>query len=220
MRPSTRNLVRLALAIGIVAALAIAAYRQFWSAPTVTETEVREMIHTSIEREARESFLVTGYLDVTTTAIVDNTRILFPDILDLRLGTTRATVRAPGRVSYGFDIADFPREMIHVEGETIWIQIPRLQVYSAEPDLTALDVQTDVGWARLPASARSAELAAIGELNDALRQQGEAHLASAIQPRVNTARALEQLLVPILQSAGIQSPQLRFEVGEGVSIGG
>ncbi|HUE96354.1 MAG TPA: DUF4230 domain-containing protein [Longimicrobiaceae bacterium] len=220
MRPSARNLVRIALGIGIFIMVVTMAFRLFWAPPRVSETEVRELIHTSIQRESTASFYVTGTLDVTTTAIVDNTRILFPDLLDLRLGTTRATVRTPGRVSYGFDVSELEREMIYVDGGIIWIQIPRLQVYSAEPNLSALEIETDVGWARMPASARSAERRAIGELNDALRRQGEAHLSTAMQPRVNTARALELLLVPILQAAGIEQPQLRFELGEGVLLQG
>lgn len=208
--------------IALVAAglIALGIYLVRPRAPAISETEVRQLIQTSIEREATASFLVTGYLEVTTRAIVDNTRILLPDLLDIRLGTTRATVRAPGRVSYGFDVGELQREMIYVDGDVIWIQVPRLQVYSTEPDLSQLEVETDVGWARLPSSARSAERRAIAELDAALRRQGESHLASAMQPRINTARALERLLVPILGAAGFSAPQIRFELGEGVLLEG
>ena len=220
MISSPRSLVRAALLALVVALAATAVYRLWNASPQVSETEVRELIQTSIQREATASFYVTGYIDVTTTAIVDNTRILFPDLLDLRLGTTRATVRAPGRVSYGFEVENLQEEMIWVEENVVWVQIPLLEVYSAEPDLSQLEVETDLGWARLPASARSAERRAIGELNDALRRQGESHLQTAVQPRVNTARAMERLLVPVLRAAGIESPQLRFEIGEGVTLEG
>lgn len=220
MRASALNLVRISAAILVIVIATTAAYRLWWAPPQVSETEVRSLIHTSIQREAEESFFVTGSLDVTTTAIVDNTRIILPDVLDLRLGTTRATVRAPGRVSYGFDVNELQEEMIHVAGNVISIQIPRLQVYSAEPDLTQLEVETEMGWARLPASARSAERRAVAELNAALRRQGETHLSNAMQPRVNTARALEQLLMPVLRATGIMSPELRFELGEGVLLEG
>ena len=220
MRASALNLVRIAAAIIVILIAITAAYRVWWAPPQVSETEVRSLIHTSIQREAEESFFVTGSLDVTTTAIVDNTRIILPDVLDLRLGTTRATVRAPGRVSYGFDVNELQEEMIHVSENIVSIQIPRLQIYSAEPDLTQLEVETDVGWARLPESARSAERRAVAELNAALRRQGETHLSNAMQPRVNTARALEQLLMPVLRATGIQNPELRFELGEGVLLEG
>ena len=218
MRASPRNLVLAAVLALALVTLATLAYRVWTTRPRITETEIRELVHTSIQREATASFFVTGYLEVTTTAIVDNTRILLPDLLDLRLGTTRVTVRAPGRVSYGFDISNLQEEMIRIEEDVVWIQIPLLEVYSTEPDLSQLEVETDVGWARLPSSGRSPERRAVAELDSALRRQGEAHLASAVQPRVNTARALERLLVPVLGAAGIRSPQLRFELGEGVLL--
>lgn len=218
MISTPRNLVRAAAAALVIVLLATVVYRIWRADPRVTEEEVRSLVRSSIQREAEASFYVTGYLEVTTTAIVDNTRIFLPDLLDLRLGTTRATVRAPGRVSYGFDVSNLQEEMIHVEENVVWIQIPHLEIYSAEPDLSQLEIETELGWARLPASGRSAELRAIGELNAALRRQGDSHLGSAMQPRANTARALERLLLPVLGAAGIESPQLRFELGEGVSI--
>lgn len=216
MPASTRRLVVAALAVLVVVGGITAVWQIISARPRVSETEVRQIIQTSIQREAEASFLVTGYLEVTTTAIVDNTRILFPEILDLRLGTTRATVRAPGRISYGFEVSDLQQEMIYVDDDLIFVQIPNLQVYSTEPDLSQLEVETDIGWARLPASGRSAERRAVAELSNSLRRQGEAHLEDAVQPRLNTARALERLLVPVLTAAGIENPQIRFEVGEGL----
>lgn len=218
MRITTRNLVIASFAVLIVLATATFAFRSVWQTPRVSEEEVRTMVQTAIQREAAESFLVTGYLDVTTTAIVDNRRILFPDLLDIPLGTTRATVRAPGRVSYGFDVEQLQPEMIYVNESDIYIQIPLLRVYSTEPDLTQMEVETDIGWARLPASGRSAERRAIGELSNSLRRQGESHLESAMQPRLNTARALEQMLVPVFSAAGLGEMELHFEMGEGVLL--
>lgn len=218
MRITTRNLVLVSFLVLIVAAAAAVALRSTFQVPAVSEEEVRAMVQTSIQREATESFLITGYLEVTTTAVVDNRRILFPDVFDIPLGTTRATVRAPGRVSYGFDVEQLQPEMIYVNEQDIYIQIPNLRVYSTEPDLTQMEVETEVGWARLPASARSAERRAIGELSNALRRQGEGHLQTAMQPRLNTARALEQLLVPVFGAAGLGEMQLHFEVGEGVML--
>lgn len=218
MRITTRNLVIASFAILAVAAGAALAFRSFLRTPSVSEEEVRTMVQTSIQREATESFLVTGYLEVTTTAIVDNRRTLFPDIFDIPLGTTRATVRAPGRVSYGFDVEQLQPEMIYVSENDVYIQIPLLRIYSTEPDLTQMEVETATGWARTSASARSAERRAIGELSNSLRRQGESHLDTAMQPRLNTARALEQLLVPVFTAAGMGQLEIHFEVGEGIML--
>src|SRR5690606_6574394 len=88
--------------IAIVLAMAVVyGVRQLWSPPEVLVQDVRELVHTTIQREAGASFLVTGYLDVVATATVENRQVLLPGMLDLSLGTTRATVRVPGMVSYG-----------------------------------------------------------------------------------------------------------------------
>jgi hypothetical protein len=184
-----------------------------WEPPRVSEREIRESVYTTIQREAGASFYVTGFIEVTAATTVEDTRILLPRLLDLRVGTTRTAVRVPGRVSYGFDAGELRPEMIRVVENRIEVQIPELAIYSAEPDLTRLEVQTDVGWTRLPSSGQQAEHRALGHVNQALRQQGEAHLQSSVQPRVNTANALETLLAPVLRSLGVVDPELRFRIG-------
>jgi hypothetical protein len=184
-----------------------------WEPPRVSEREVRETVYTTIQREAGASFYVTGFIDVVAATTVEDTRVLLPRILDLRVGTTRAAVRVPGRVSYGFDASLLRPEMIRVHENEIEVQLPELAIYSAEADLTRLEVRTDVGWTRLPSSGQQAEHRALGHINQALRQQGDAHLQSSVQPRVNTANALGTLLTPVLRSAGVAEPRLRFRIG-------
>jgi hypothetical protein len=184
-----------------------------WQPPRLSEQEVREVVHTTIQREAGASFYVTGFIEVLATTTVDDTRILLPRMLDIPLGTTRAVVRVPGRVSYGFDAANLEPEMIQVRDNEIEVRIPDLAIYSAEADLARLEVQTDVGWMRFRSSAQDAQNRALRQVNEALRRQGEAHLAGSTQPRVNTARALETLLTPVLQAAGLADPRLRFRIG-------
>jgi hypothetical protein len=184
-----------------------------WEPPRISEQEVREVVYTTIQREAGASFYVTGYIEVMAVTTVEDTRVLLPRMLDIRLGTTRATVRVPGRVSYGFDASQLRPEMIQVRENEIDVRIPEIALYSAEPDLTRMEVQTDVGWTRLPSSGQAAEHRALGRVNEALRQQGEAHLQSSTQPRVNTAHALQALLTPVLQAAGLPNPRLRFRIG-------
>jgi hypothetical protein len=208
-------LIAVLLALGVVFGI-----RQLWSPPRIVEQDVRDLVHSTIQRESAASFLVTGFLEVVTTATVENTQVLLPGMLDLSLGTTRATVRVPGRVSYGFEAASLRPEMIEVDGTTIEITQPSLAIYSAEPTLSELEVQTQIGWARLPATGPAAERRAIGHLTDALRMQGAAHLRDSVQPRVNTARALEAMLTPVLQAAGIAAPRFRFRIGDGIVVEG
>jgi hypothetical protein len=189
-----------------------------WERPRLADQDVREAVYSALHREADTTFVITGYVDLLATARVENTRVLLPNVLDLRLGTTRATVRVPGRVSYGFDLSGFTRENIRVRGDTVELEIPGLQVYSAEPDLARLDVETTTGWARRPVSAQTAERRAVQLLTDALHEQGRAHLYSTLQPRVNTANSLRDLLTPTLQSMGVENPVFSIDMGDGLHI--
>ena len=42
------------------------------------------------------------------------------------------------------------------------------------------------------------------------------HLRDSVQPRINTALALEKLLGPLLRSAGLSDVHFRFRIGGGV----
>lgn len=188
------------------------------SIPSLTERQVRESVVSALQREADTSFVVTGYVDLVVTVRAHDTRVLLPELLDIPLGTSSATVRVPGRVSYGFDLSALDEEGIRLAGDTVEVRVPALAVYSVEPDLSRLEVETRTGWARMPQTAREAERRAVGHLTQALRAQGEAHLADAVQPRVNTARTLERLLTPALRGAGLPAPRYRIRLGDDLVI--
>jgi hypothetical protein len=208
----------LLLAVVLAAAGAVLLARVRDAIPRLTEREVRESVITTLRREADTSYVVTGYLDMMITTRAEDTRVLFPNLLDLSLGTTRATVRVPGRVSYGFDLALLDDETIRVRGDTVEVRVPRLSVYSAEPRLAELQVETSTGWARHAVTARDAERRAVQHLSAALRAQGQAHLDDAVQPRINTARTLQRLLGPALRARGLEDPHVRVRIGDDLVI--
>jgi len=196
--------------------------------PAYDATEVQRTVVTTIQREAPASFYVTGTLDITVTEEVTRSEQLFPTLFALlrqaqpswpgvNQASARATVRVPGRVSYGFDVSQLSAEQIRVEpGGRVTVSLPALSVYAAEPYLRQLEVKTEAtGWMQLLGSQEEqAERDALGGVRDALRRQGQARLDTATQPRVNTARALEKLLRPVLEAAGVPDPQFRFEIGD------
>lgn len=195
--------------------LAFAFIALFVLRPKWDETVVRRAVITTIQSEAPASFYVTGTLQLTATSEVEDTRVLFPDLLPLSLGTTRATVRMPGTVAYGFEVGDLTPENVELDRDgTVNVTLPALRVFSVEPNLNAMEVRTDVGWARTHAgSGQSATQEAIRLAQDVLRGQAESHLESSAQPRINTATALQALLTPILRSAGVEEPRFRFQIG-------
>jgi hypothetical protein len=206
-----RGLLVVLLILGLVGAAVVAVWRLV---PRVSEETVRQTVLSTIQREAPASFLVTGTLDATATVTVRNTKTLLPGVLDLSLGTSRTTVRVPGRIGYGFDVRTLTPEHVRVgEDGTVEVAIPDLRVFSVEPNLGAMQVQTRRGWARSQAGAEALEAEALRRVQTALRQQGNAYLRGrAVQARTNTAEALEAMLRPALAAAGVAEPRFRFRL--------
>jgi hypothetical protein len=209
-------LVRPAVIAAVAALFVIgAAGTLLWSKrPRLAPERIRDVVHSTIQRETPASFLVTGYIDVTTTTRVENSRTLLPGIVGLDLGTTTATVRIPGRISYGFDVRTLTADMIHVfEDGMVEVEVPDPVIFALEPNLELLEVETQRGWLRLRERTTEAVRGRALELVQAtMRAQGERHLADAVQPRINTADALYDMLRPALVAAGVSDPQIRFRV--------
>lgn len=187
--------------------------------PAFTEAQVRDAVSATIQSEARQSFLVTGRLDVVATASIENNRIFLPNLLDLNVGTARSTVRAPGRVFYGFDVRRVTADMIRlVDDSTISVQLPPLQVLAVEPRLERMEIETDVSWSRSSEIGREVERRAIVHAQAALRQQGVRHLRESTQPRMNTAEALATMLRPAVQALGIERPGFLFDLDDGIQV--
>jgi hypothetical protein len=200
------------LVLLIVAATAIA----LWSRrPQLSEEQVRDAIYSTIQREVPAAFLVTGWIDVTAVTRVENTRTVLPGIVGLDLGTTSANVRVPGRVSYGFDVRSLRPEMIRLLADgVVEVDVPEPTIYSVEPDLSQMEIETRRGWARLSsATTERARDRAIELVQATMTGQGQRHLASSSQPRINTADALYDMLRPVLVAAGMTDPQIRFRIG-------
>ncbi|HSJ08301.1 MAG TPA: DUF4230 domain-containing protein [Longimicrobiales bacterium] len=192
-----------------------------WSKrPRLSEEEVRTVVYSTIQREAPASFLVTGTLDITVTTRVENTRTLLPGILGLDLGTTTSTVRVPGRVSYGFDVRALRPEMIRLlDDGVVEVHIPDVTVYSVEPGLEQMEVETRRGWARISeGTTTQVRERAMQLIMPTMRTQGTEHLRSSTQPRINTAHALDAMLRSALEAAGLKDPEIRFRAGGGVTV--
>ena len=179
----------------------------------LTKERIRESVVATIQREAEESFLVTGSLDLTATTTIENTRLLFPGALDISLGTSRATVQVPGRAFYGFDVRTLKAEHIDIRGDTVGVTVPEPVVLSTAANLEQLKVWSSQGWLRTPASVRTAEQSALRRVQAALDQQAAQHVRTSVQPHLNSARALEKMLTPSVQAAGLRKPVFRFQIG-------
>lgn len=203
------------MVLAAIVAVVLTALDILPGAPRLSESEIRERAATAVQREAREAFLVTGRLDVTATTRVENTKRLLPGTLDLDLGTTSARVRVPGRILYGVDVSGLSGGDFEVVGDSVLeVRLPEPVVAAVEPTLSEMEVETQVGWARLQSrSGREAEHRAIRMIEGALRQQGEAHVGDSRQPVVNTAETVAELLRPVLREAGMRAAAVRVRIG-------
>ena len=218
--PSRRRsvaLVRSAVIVALAVLLVLgAAGLWVWSKrPRFAENEIRDVVHSTIQRETPASFLVTGILDVTTTTRVANTRTLLPGIVGLDLGTTSTTLRVPGRISYGFDVRRITPDLIKVhENGVVEVEVPQPVIFQLEPQLAEIEMETERGWARL--SSRTPDQVrqrALQLVQPTMRAQGQRYLRDSVQPRINTANALYEMLRPALVAAGVPDPELRFRIG-------
>lgn len=215
---------KVALGALIVAVLAVVASLIFMAGrgsrlPAVSEDQVRSAVTATVQREARQAFLVTGRLDLVATTTVENNKIFLPSILGLNVGSATSTVRAPGRVYYGFDVRRLTPEMITmVDDSTIHIALPPLQVQAVEPLLERMEIDTDVSWSRSDQTGREVERRAIAQIRGALQRQGVAHLRDSSQPRINTAEALREMLEPTIRALGIPRPNFLFDLAPGLQM--
>lgn len=188
--------------------------------PKLTEEEVRQTVTTAITAERPDAFLVTGTLDVTATVRQASRQVFLPGVLNLDLGTSAATVRVPGRASYGFDVRTLRPDDVRLGDDgVVEVVVPKLSVHSVEPDLARLEVETERGWLRTDASVAMLQTTATRNLTVALRNQAEAYVAGeAVQAKTNTARALAAMLRPALVAAGMDEPRFRFVVSPTVTV--
>ncbi len=182
-----------------------------------TQADVKEIIISKLHREHPAAFLVSGYLDVSAEITQENTKYLFPDYFDksISLGTTKSTIRLPGRVSYGVDLLKIGDSSITFEpNNVVVITVQELEVEAVDADLARMEVQTEVGWARLHSrSGQATEKRAMVIAKEALEAEAISHLETSPQPVFNTESALSRILVPALESAGITDPKIRFRRG-------
>lgn len=207
-----QRVVRFLIPLLILAVLVLAAALLLYRTSTrALEERVERAVITTLQRETPEQFLVTGRLDVTATVQVRSTRVFLPNILDLDIGSAEARVRVPGRVSYGIDTSQLEESDVqfHRDG-SVEIRLPELQIYAVDPQLAHLEIQSSSGWFRPSNGEQRVTQEALAHLREGLERQGEAHLRDNVQPRVNSANALRQLLEPVLLAAGIENPDIRI----------
>ena len=208
-------------AVGIAAVLIAGAAAAVWLSRVgvVSEDEVRATVLTTIQREAPERFLVTGTLRSSLTST--SARRWRVAVLNVETGRATVRVQVPGRMSYGFSLDSLdPDDIRFLPEGVVEIAMPELAVFAVEPILEEVTVDSETsGFGRLSPelTARAVETT-FRRVRPALREQAEAHLASADQPEVNTARAVAAMLSAPLEAAGVGGARFRFVLAGGDTL--
>jgi hypothetical protein len=215
-----RRVLFFVAALVVLAAVAVVLWlaRPRWSVERVRDTVVA-----TIQSEAPASDLVTGRVGISARReIRDLGRFSWlPAWLDLpgvNFLDAEARVEAAGDALYGFDVRALRPEMIDVQPDgLVEVTLPPLRVIAVEADLTRLRVRSEEGALR-GGAGRRLEGEALRDVQALLRAQAERHLETSVQPAVNTAEALQALLTPPLQAAGLEAPRFRFRVGPDLTL--
>ncbi|MEO5511932.1 MAG: DUF4230 domain-containing protein [Longimicrobiales bacterium] len=201
---------------GIVLVVVITAALVLWRLrPHLSDEVVDGVVTAAIQQESKEAFLVTGYLEINAQARIENRLRLLPGLLNLSLGSTTVSVRAPGRVHYGFHVAAITPDRITLMPDgVVEVSVPQPEVHTVSPDLARLEIETTVGWTRLADnSADDVRDRALALVQENMRLQALNHMRTSSQPSVNSADAMYALLRPVLIAAGMKDPRFRFRIG-------
>lgn len=208
----TRWLAAGGLLVVLILLFLIAALRDV--ARRIAPEEIRQRVVATIQSEAKESMLITGSVDLTATVTIENAKTLLPGVLDIGLGTSRATVQVPGRAYYGFDVRSINDEDIVIRADTVYIDVPPPSVLTVDANLQQMRIWSEKGWLRSSQSVQSVERTAIQRIDNALARQAAAYVSNSAQPRVNSAEAIRRMVQPVLAAAGITDPIFQFQLSE------
>lgn len=209
-----RSLWPVALVLVLVVGIAVVLWL---GRPRFSTERVRDAVVTTIQAEAPASDLVTGRVSLSARReIHDLGRFSWlPAWLDLpgvNFLDAEAHVAVQGEALYGFDVRALSAEMIEVHPDgLVEVTLPPLRVVAVEVDLARMQMESKEGVFRSGAG-RQLEREALADLQDVLREQAERHLDTSVQPGVHTAQALQAMLTPPLQAAGLEHPRFRFRV--------
>lgn len=174
-------------------------------APKWDVHKIQSESYAVLMKESKQSFLVTGRLDLQTDYRISDTK----KMMGIDLGTTQTEIRIPGTAYYGIKTAALQKADFEMQGDTLIVQLPPTELLNVSPNLAAMQMKTEVGWARLyKNSGRSIEQKALKSLPERMNAQALHYLNQSDSASTNTILAVKNLLLPVLQSNGVKNPKI------------
>ncbi|MCF7822181.1 MAG: hypothetical protein K9M17_07060 [Mariprofundaceae bacterium] len=117
--------------------------------PHVAERSETQQFHDMLIDMKPDAAIQAGFVETMHEQTWSNEAFFSFFGIEIPLGQTEATLRAPIRVYYGVR-----PHAIHATGSAkgqLYLTIDRVEVLSVDADISRLEIRTDVGWARLDA---------------------------------------------------------------------
>lgn len=161
-------------------------------------------ISTSADKLRRTGKLVVLQSEVSVNIVKENTKILTVLGQPVNLGTTKVTVRCGGnKIQYYVPLEQFSATKFTYNSNkkqlVVAIPPPLLDetMVDVQSDPSKIEVQTEVGWARLDSkSGQTMRQSALKELRAAALQEGRAPI-HAEAARTEALGAIQKLLSPL-----------------------
>lgn len=118
-------------------------------APHIIEKSEVQQFNDMLVDMKPDAAIQAGFIETTHEQTWGNEAFFSLLGIEIPLGQTEATLRAPIKVYYG--VRPHAIHAIGTKGKQLHLTVDRVEVLSVDADISRLEIKTDVGWARLDA---------------------------------------------------------------------
>lgn len=213
-----RKLIVTTLALSFIAA------GVWFSAPKLLHELAPHVVHKS-ETEQFNDMLVdmkpgaaiqAGYIETMHEQTWGNEAFFSFIGIEIPLGQTEATLRAPIRVYYGVR-----PHAIHatraLKGQ-LHLTVDKVEVLSVDTDISRLEIKTDVGWARLDAMSGKEARARAKKAFEQSKYRAADNMLQSMQVTAHIREALKAIATQITGISDVRIDRLDLSAGGWKSI--
>lgn len=180
-------------------------------APTITNTT---LIQSSVTRLQQEAKFVVMTAQINVEVQRTSEKVAFYNMIDF--GDTVATVRTRNnKAQYFIDLSQISEKDFQLKGKNLVVLVndPRVdeQIVEVQTDPSQIEIQTEVGWARL--SARSGQRVkdeAVAALRQAVIDEARAAMYVKLA-RESAKEKVAALLSPLVTQLGVTNVTIDFK---------
>lgn len=115
--------------------------------------------------------------------------------IDIPLGKSEATVRAPIKVYYG--VRPYAVHAIGKQGNQLHLTVDRVEVLAVDADISKLEIRTENGWARFDATSGEEARARAKKAFEVSKYRAADNMLKSMQVTADVRAALKAIAVQI-----------------------